>query len=391
MSAPPPEQYRSRRAHRAARRVETDAEFDPMVGHPHRRRVLWVANQSLVLVVVAVSSLNVAIPSLIRDLNPSPSALLWIVDIYPLVFAGFLLPAGALGDRFGRRRALLFGLVVFGAATPGCVPRRHSGAADRLPRHHGLRCRLRHAIHPLGDHLGVPAARAGQGDRLLGRVCRRRRCVGPVAVRGGVAGLLLARGVPDQLSDRCGCGGCGGAGRARESGPARPPAGSGRRRSVDADVGPVAVRHHRGPGTRLGQPAGGWHPGRRRGGRNPVRALRAACGAPDVGPQSLPDPGVLGIGADDHGGLLRHVWHVLHPVAVLPVRARLLAPAGGHRPAAVRDRHRSFCRREARQRWLGSGCARPCLSAWCRWWRVCWCSPRSARQPPTWWRWWPWC
>lgn len=117
MSAPPPEQYRSRRAHRAARRVETDAEFDPMVGHPHRRRVLWVANLSLVLVVVAVSSLNVAIPSLIRDLNPSPSALLWIVDIYPLVFAGFLLTAGALGDRFGRRRALLFGLVVFGAAT----------------------------------------------------------------------------------------------------------------------------------------------------------------------------------------------------------------------------------------------------------------------------------
>ena len=117
MSAPPPEQYRSRRAHRAARRVEIDAEFDPMVGHPHRRRVLWVANLSLVLVVVAVSSLNVAIPSLIRDLNPSPSALLWIVDIYPLVFAGFLLPAGALGDRFGRRRALLFGLVVFGAAT----------------------------------------------------------------------------------------------------------------------------------------------------------------------------------------------------------------------------------------------------------------------------------
>ncbi|MEZ5382048.1 MAG: DHA2 family efflux MFS transporter permease subunit [Microthrixaceae bacterium] len=98
-------------------RVTANAEFDPAEGHPNRRAVLWVANLSLVLVVVAVSSLNVAIPSLIRDLDPSPTALLWIVDIYPLVFAGFLLPAGALGDRFGRRRALLFGLIVFGSGT----------------------------------------------------------------------------------------------------------------------------------------------------------------------------------------------------------------------------------------------------------------------------------
>ncbi|MBK6309556.1 MAG: MFS transporter [Candidatus Microthrix sp.] len=218
----------------------------------------------------------------------------------------FLLTAGSFGDRFGRRRALLFGLVVFGAATLAA-----SLAATPAPL---IVCR---GIMGFGAAFVMPST--------LSVITS----VFPPRERAKAIASFLARGVPDQLSDRCGCVGCGGAGRARESGPARHPAGSGRRRSVDADVGPVAVRHHRGPGTRLGQPAGGWHPGRRRGGRNPVRALRAACGAPDVGPQVFPDPGVLGIGADDHGGLLRHVWHVLHPVAVLPVRARLLALLAG--------------------------------------------------------------
>ena len=49
--------------------------------------------------------------------NASSSALQWIVDAYMLVFAGLLLTAGALGDRFGRRRALTFGLLVFGAGS----------------------------------------------------------------------------------------------------------------------------------------------------------------------------------------------------------------------------------------------------------------------------------
>ena len=50
--------------------------------------------------------LNVALPTLERDLGASSSQLQWIVDAYMLVFAGLLLTAGALGDRFGRKRAL---------------------------------------------------------------------------------------------------------------------------------------------------------------------------------------------------------------------------------------------------------------------------------------------
>lgn len=71
---------------------------------------------SLVLVVVANTILNVALPTLVRDLGASTTALQWIVDSYALVFAGLLLTAGALGDRFGRKGALQTGLLIFAVA-----------------------------------------------------------------------------------------------------------------------------------------------------------------------------------------------------------------------------------------------------------------------------------
>jgi EmrB/QacA subfamily drug resistance transporter len=82
----------------------------------HQRRwfLLGVLCLSLVMVVMAVSSLNVALPTLQRQLGASATMIQWIVDSYALVFAGLLLTAGALGDRFGRKRALLFGLALFG-------------------------------------------------------------------------------------------------------------------------------------------------------------------------------------------------------------------------------------------------------------------------------------
>ena len=61
-----------------------------------------------------MSSLNVALPSIQRELNASGSDLQWIVDSYVLVFAGLLLPFGALGDRWGRKRVLLAGMALFG-------------------------------------------------------------------------------------------------------------------------------------------------------------------------------------------------------------------------------------------------------------------------------------
>jgi MFS transporter, DHA2 family, multidrug resistance protein len=90
----------------------------PLHEHPgiHARRwfLLAVMCLSLVLVVMSVSGLNTALPTIQRDLGASASELQWIVDAYAVVFAGLLLSAGAIGDRFGRRQALLAGLAVFG-------------------------------------------------------------------------------------------------------------------------------------------------------------------------------------------------------------------------------------------------------------------------------------
>ncbi|HEX5613760.1 MAG TPA: MFS transporter [Acidimicrobiia bacterium] len=76
--------------------------------------VLGVMCLSLLVIIVDNSILNVALPTLVRELDATNSELQWMVDSYTLVFAGLLLTAGSLGDRFGRRGALQVGLVVFG-------------------------------------------------------------------------------------------------------------------------------------------------------------------------------------------------------------------------------------------------------------------------------------
>jgi EmrB/QacA subfamily drug resistance transporter len=81
---------------------------------PRRWWTLVVLCFSLLVIGLDNTILNVALPTMQRDLGAGASQLQWIVDSYMLVFAAVLLMAGALGDRFGRKRALTFGLVVFG-------------------------------------------------------------------------------------------------------------------------------------------------------------------------------------------------------------------------------------------------------------------------------------
>jgi EmrB/QacA subfamily drug resistance transporter len=82
-------------------------------GHPRRRRILLVLCLSLLIVVIDNTILNTALPTLARVLHAGTSSLQWITDAYTLCFAALLIPAGALGDRFGRRRSLIAGLAVF--------------------------------------------------------------------------------------------------------------------------------------------------------------------------------------------------------------------------------------------------------------------------------------
>lgn len=81
----------------------------------HRRRwaILAVLSLSLVITAIDHTIMNVALPRMVVALGASTSQLQWIVDSYTVVFAGLLLAAGALGDRFGRKGALQLGLLAF--------------------------------------------------------------------------------------------------------------------------------------------------------------------------------------------------------------------------------------------------------------------------------------
>jgi len=85
----------------------------------------WYALAALALSTLAIgldtTILSVALPTLSRDLHASTGDLQWFTNAYLLVLAAVLLPAGMLGDRFGRKKLLLGALFVFGAASAACA------------------------------------------------------------------------------------------------------------------------------------------------------------------------------------------------------------------------------------------------------------------------------
>jgi EmrB/QacA subfamily drug resistance transporter len=86
-----------------------------------RNAVLAILSMSVFLIVVDNTIVNVALPTLVRDLGATTSQLQWIVDAYTLVFAGLLIAAGSFGDRFGRKGILMIGLAWFGVFSAGAA------------------------------------------------------------------------------------------------------------------------------------------------------------------------------------------------------------------------------------------------------------------------------
>ena len=85
--------------------------------NPRRWWILIVLCLSSLVLVVDTMALTVAVPRMTADLHASAQDTQWILDSYILVFAGLLLTSGGLGDRFGRRKVMIIGLLLFGAAS----------------------------------------------------------------------------------------------------------------------------------------------------------------------------------------------------------------------------------------------------------------------------------
>jgi EmrB/QacA subfamily drug resistance transporter len=123
--------------------------------------------------------LNVALPTLVKELDATYSQLQWIVDIYAMVFAGLLLVGGSLADRFGRKRLFLLGFTTFGVGSFGAA---FAGSVGALLAWRGLM--------GAGAALTIPA-----GLSILDNVFRdpgeRARAIG---IWGGSMGVGLAIG-----------------------------------------------------------------------------------------------------------------------------------------------------------------------------------------------------
>jgi EmrB/QacA subfamily drug resistance transporter len=138
---------------------------------------------SLLIIVLDNSILNVAVPTLARPesqggLNASNSQLQWMVDSYTLVFAGLLLTAGSLGDRFGRRGALQIGMIIFGI---GSIASAMASSPGQLI--------ATRALMGVGGAFIMPATLS-----IITNVFEGKERGRAIAVWAGVAGLGVAIG-----------------------------------------------------------------------------------------------------------------------------------------------------------------------------------------------------
>ena len=146
--------------------------------------VITVVCLALAAVVAAMSSLNVALPGIAAATHATQTQLAWVIDAYSLVFASLLLPAGAIGDRYGRRRALIIGLGIFGAGSAVAMTAR---TADEL-------IALR-AVLGLGAALVMPATLSTITGTFAAE--QRTRAVSVWAAVAGAAAVvgLLTSGI----------------------------------------------------------------------------------------------------------------------------------------------------------------------------------------------------
>ena len=146
-----------------------------------RRKVIVLMSCCLSLLIVSMDAtiVNVAVPNIREDLGASPTQLQWVLDVYTLVLASLLMLAGAMGDRFGRRRVFQIGLTVFAVSSLLCslAPNVEMLIAARF-------------LQAIGGSMMNPVALSIISQVFTGHVERARA----LGIWGAVVGISMALG-----------------------------------------------------------------------------------------------------------------------------------------------------------------------------------------------------
>ena len=133
----------------------------------------------LFMIMLDNTVVNVALPSIQRDLGVGLSELEWIVSGYALSFAALMLTGGKLADAYGRRLIFVVGIAVFTAASLACGLSTSGEMLIAARVAQGAGAALMNPADPLDHRRNVPAPAAGDGDRDLGGRLRARACDRP--------------------------------------------------------------------------------------------------------------------------------------------------------------------------------------------------------------------
>ncbi len=165
------------------------------------------------MLLLDITIVNVALPSIQSDLDAELSSLQWVVDAYALTLASFLLVFGSLGDRLGRRRIFAVGFGIFTLASLLCGLATDPTVLNVFRALQGVGGAAMFATVAGADRAGVRGARARQGDRRLGRDggrrgrdrAARRRGASPTGSAGsGSSSSTCRSGSPRSSSPRRG-------------------------------------------------------------------------------------------------------------------------------------------------------------------------------------------
>jgi len=151
----------------------------PELGRRRRLLVLAICCASMIVVVMDISIVNIALPTISHDLHASVAGLQWTADAYTLMLASFLVLAGSTADRVGRRRVFQIGLAIFGLGSMVC------GLAPSI----GWLIAAR-ALQAVGGTMLNPVAMAIIANAFLDRAERARA----IGVFSAMSGLSLALG-----------------------------------------------------------------------------------------------------------------------------------------------------------------------------------------------------